>query len=249
MNPVKFNGVNVIFAKDQPQYRQLPAFVNKEGEVLTEWNLNEAERAAIARGENLRIHTMTFNHPFQPVKPYIQSVEAPEEHADQNRAKESYPVESEAKPSFNIKRLVSYIEDEMKECKGTIEECHQDHEGDRSEHFEGRHEALKCLIERIQENYFGGNTETAQCEGCGKEEPLQYATMDDDANWTCHECFKEHVLTHYAILKNAIAKRIEDHKQKLQFVVDEQIQDRFEAKIEAFEEVLQAFADEEAPES
>ncbi len=45
----------VVFAENQPQYIPLPALVFHDGKVLTEWSFSEEERAAIARGENLRL--------------------------------------------------------------------------------------------------------------------------------------------------------------------------------------------------
>lgn len=57
----------VVFAKDQPEYLPLPALVFPDGRVLTEWRFSEEERAAIARGENLRLWVWTFGRPLQPV--------------------------------------------------------------------------------------------------------------------------------------------------------------------------------------
>lgn len=57
----------VIFAKDQPEYRPLPALLYPDGKVLTEWSFTEEERAAVARGENLRLWIWTGNRPLQPV--------------------------------------------------------------------------------------------------------------------------------------------------------------------------------------
>ena len=45
----------VVFATDQPQYQPLPALRFADSSVLTEWCFTEAERASIARGENLRL--------------------------------------------------------------------------------------------------------------------------------------------------------------------------------------------------
>jgi len=56
------------FAKHQPQYADLPALVYPDGLVLTEWTFSEGERAAIARGENLRLWIHTYGRPLQPVK-------------------------------------------------------------------------------------------------------------------------------------------------------------------------------------
>jgi hypothetical protein len=63
----------VEFAKDQPQYLTLPALVYNDGKILTEWKFTEAERAAIARGENLRLWIWTFGQPLQPIALEITS--------------------------------------------------------------------------------------------------------------------------------------------------------------------------------
>lgn len=45
----------VVFAKDQPEYTPLPALRFPDGKILTEWSFSEEERAAVARGENIRL--------------------------------------------------------------------------------------------------------------------------------------------------------------------------------------------------
>jgi len=50
----------VLIAKDQPEYLTLPALVFPDGKVLTEWQPSEAERTAIARGENVRLWIWVF---------------------------------------------------------------------------------------------------------------------------------------------------------------------------------------------
>jgi len=45
----------IVFARNQPEYTPLPALTFPDGRVLTEWSFSEEERAAIARGENLRL--------------------------------------------------------------------------------------------------------------------------------------------------------------------------------------------------
>lgn len=57
----------VIFAKDQPEYLPLPALLYADGKILTEWTFSEDERAAVARGENLRLWIWTFGKPLQPI--------------------------------------------------------------------------------------------------------------------------------------------------------------------------------------
>lgn len=57
----------VVYAKDHPIYDPLPALVFTDGRVMTEWVLSEAEREAVARGENLRVWVWTFGQPLQPL--------------------------------------------------------------------------------------------------------------------------------------------------------------------------------------
>lgn len=57
----------VTFAKDQPEYLPLPALIYPDGKILTEWSFSEEERAAIARGENLRLWIWTFGDKLQPI--------------------------------------------------------------------------------------------------------------------------------------------------------------------------------------
>lgn len=57
----------VIFAKDQPQYDELPALLYQNGNVLIEMELSEEERERITRGENIRLWVATHNQPLQPL--------------------------------------------------------------------------------------------------------------------------------------------------------------------------------------
>lgn len=73
MNPVKplhapANSAFVEIAKNQPEYETLPAFVSREGLVLTEWEPTEAERRTLATGGRIRLWTHTFGHPLQPIQ-------------------------------------------------------------------------------------------------------------------------------------------------------------------------------------
>lgn len=59
-------GEAIIIAKDQPEFRQLPA--RTDGfTVITHWQLTEIEKAMIAAGEPLVLQIVTFGHPLQPV--------------------------------------------------------------------------------------------------------------------------------------------------------------------------------------
>jgi hypothetical protein len=50
----------IEIAKDQPQYRTLPALVYNDGRVLTEWSLTEDERQRLIRGERIRLWIWAF---------------------------------------------------------------------------------------------------------------------------------------------------------------------------------------------
>lgn len=49
MDPIEFKEQNVVFAKDQPQYRPLPALIKPgpEGEVVSCWGLSFRERIRV----------------------------------------------------------------------------------------------------------------------------------------------------------------------------------------------------------
>ena len=69
MKPIEFEGQNVVFAKDQPEYNPLPAFRNNspEGEVVTKWELSEEDLEAINETGCIWLQQMTFNNPLQPI--------------------------------------------------------------------------------------------------------------------------------------------------------------------------------------
>lgn len=68
MTPKYFKEVNVTFAKDQPEYKQLPAFKNNspQCEVITCWNLSFKERIRILFKGEIWLCLYTFNNPLPP---------------------------------------------------------------------------------------------------------------------------------------------------------------------------------------
>jgi hypothetical protein len=58
----------ITFAKDQPQYRPLPAYRSEDGYVVTRWSLTWRERLNILFSGNLWLSVLTYNRPLQPVK-------------------------------------------------------------------------------------------------------------------------------------------------------------------------------------
>lgn len=65
----------VVFAKDQPQYIPLPASVDANGLVMTEWEPTAAELDALLTGGRIRIWLHTFNQPLQPLSVEVAAPE------------------------------------------------------------------------------------------------------------------------------------------------------------------------------
>jgi len=68
MKPIKFKECNSEFAKDQPEYRTLPAFRNNtpQGEVITCWKLSFKERLRVLFFGCVWLNLLTFNKPLTP---------------------------------------------------------------------------------------------------------------------------------------------------------------------------------------
>lgn len=75
MKPIEFPEQNIVFAKDQPQYLQLPAHVvdEPEGRVISCWQLTEEEILEILMSGKLWITQMSFNEKLQPIRPQTGS--------------------------------------------------------------------------------------------------------------------------------------------------------------------------------
>ena len=71
MKPIDFPGRNVVFAKDQPQYRALFAHRTVEGRVTSCWTLTWGERLAMLWRGRFWLSVLTFNSPPQPVLPSV----------------------------------------------------------------------------------------------------------------------------------------------------------------------------------
>lgn len=81
MKPIFFEGQNVIFGKDQPEYQPLPAYRSDDGTVTTCWELEEADvailKAKLEAGEPIQLwlSQLTFNGPLQPQLPLLTKPE------------------------------------------------------------------------------------------------------------------------------------------------------------------------------
>lgn len=68
MKPVNFPEANTVFAKDQKEYIQLPAFKNEseKGEVIFCMRLSIKERLKLLITGKIWCELLTFNHPLTP---------------------------------------------------------------------------------------------------------------------------------------------------------------------------------------
>ena len=68
MKPVEFEGYNMTFAENQPEYLPLPAFKDKKGKVTVCYRLSIWERFIALFKGNIWFQSLTFNKPLQPQK-------------------------------------------------------------------------------------------------------------------------------------------------------------------------------------
>ena len=68
MTPIKFEGSNVVFAEDQPEYLPLPAYRSgdESGSVVFCWGLSWKERLQLFLTGKLWHKVLTFSGPLQP---------------------------------------------------------------------------------------------------------------------------------------------------------------------------------------
>ena len=69
MKAIKFKGYNVEFAKDQDEYKTLPAFHDKEsGIVTTCYKLSCMDLLKVIFTRKIWLGQVTFDKPFNPQK-------------------------------------------------------------------------------------------------------------------------------------------------------------------------------------
>jgi hypothetical protein len=71
MKPITFQGANVVYAEDQPEYSPLPAMRFPDGTSISCWELTDEEVATLVSTKKLYIGVLTFNQPLQPIKPAV----------------------------------------------------------------------------------------------------------------------------------------------------------------------------------
>ena len=77
MEPVQFEGANIVYGANQPEYMPLPAerLPGHSGAVITCWKLTPEELERVKESGVIWLSMLTFNQPLQPV---LLSVDKPE---------------------------------------------------------------------------------------------------------------------------------------------------------------------------
>ena len=66
---MNFDGANVVYGANQPEYKPLPAEKRpgRSGEILTCWELSTDELKRVQETGKLWLGVLTFGQPLQPV--------------------------------------------------------------------------------------------------------------------------------------------------------------------------------------
>ena len=69
MEPLNFDGANVVYAANQPEYKPLPAEYcgGKYGQINTLWELSPEELKQVQETGKIWLSVLTFGQPLQPV--------------------------------------------------------------------------------------------------------------------------------------------------------------------------------------
>ena len=71
MKPIKTKDTNVEFAKDQKEYNTLPAYIDKNGAVVTVWQMTDEELEEVIASKKIYLVQQTFNQPLQPLQMWV----------------------------------------------------------------------------------------------------------------------------------------------------------------------------------
>jgi hypothetical protein len=65
----------VVYAKDQPQYRPLRTLVSsgEDRKVISRWTLTDEQRIAVANGADIFLTLATYGSPLQPILMAVSS--------------------------------------------------------------------------------------------------------------------------------------------------------------------------------
>jgi len=68
MKIVEFEGCNVTYAENQPEYLPLKCHRDNDGKVTSCWGLSFVERIKVLLFGKIYLQILTFNNPLQPLK-------------------------------------------------------------------------------------------------------------------------------------------------------------------------------------
>lgn len=77
MVPIKFDGQNVTFAEDQPEYLPLPAHGQPNGIITFCMFLSKSECLYIKKKKLVHVSVLCFGRPVQPIKVHFNKPEFP----------------------------------------------------------------------------------------------------------------------------------------------------------------------------
>lgn len=74
-NQPRTKELEVVYAKDQPEYIPLPVVRLTDGTVISRWQLTLKERLKLLFGSSLFLRQLTFSSALQPISPSIEEPE------------------------------------------------------------------------------------------------------------------------------------------------------------------------------
>lgn len=86
MTSIEFKEQNVIFAKDQEEYANLPAFAQENGMVTAGWQLESEEITKISKEKCVRITVLNFGRPVQNLSVRVTKPKFPVTHKLQTQS-------------------------------------------------------------------------------------------------------------------------------------------------------------------
>ena len=67
MKPIEFEGADIVFGKNQPEYMPLQAKKVDDKTIMTCWELTDEDILLINSSKKIWLGIMTFGKPLQPV--------------------------------------------------------------------------------------------------------------------------------------------------------------------------------------
>lgn len=68
-------GKEILIGSNQRGVLPLPARYSDDGvEVITRWELSDAERQALVNGADVMLRQLTFGRPLQPLMPWVDGI-------------------------------------------------------------------------------------------------------------------------------------------------------------------------------